>query len=120
VKGTTPPRLDALEDLVINSFRSLLLTALLAAAPLFASGLTGNLSGSLIDPSGSVIPGAEVSLTNIAVSQVRTMQSDSTGNFVFTHLLLSTYKLQGRSKGFKRCENDPDRRGLSPNRSPAN
>jgi hypothetical protein len=88
----------------MNSFRSLLLTALLAADSLFSQGLTGNLSGTLIDPSGSPIPGAEVTLTNVAVNQVRTTQSDANGSFVFTQLLPSTYKLQVSSKGFKRYE----------------
>lgn len=88
----------------MKSLRSLLLTALLAADSLFAQGLTANLSGSVIDPSGSAIPGAEITLTNVAVNQVRTAQSDSNGNFVFTQLLPSTYRLQVSSKGFKRYE----------------
>ncbi len=84
--------------------RFLSLSALLGAAHLYAQGLTANLSGSVIDPSGSAIPGAEITLTNVAVNQVRTAQSDSNGNFVFTQLLPSTYKLQVSSKGFKRYE----------------
>jgi hypothetical protein len=84
--------------------RFLSLSALLGAAHLYAQGLTANLSGSVIDPSGSAIPGAEITLTNVAVNQVRTAQSDSNGNFIFTQLLPSTYKLQVSSKGFKRYE----------------
>ncbi len=71
---------------------------------IFAQGLTGNLSGSVADPSGSAIPGAEITLTNIATNQVRTAQSDTNGDFVFTQLLPSTYKIQVSSKGFKRYE----------------
>lgn len=84
--------------------RSLLLAAVAASYSLMAQGLTGNLSGSVADPSGSAIPGAEITLTNIATNQVRTAQSDSNGDFVFTQLLPSTYKIQVSSKGFKRYE----------------
>lgn len=84
--------------------RSLLLAAVAASYALFAQGLTGNLSGSVADPSGSAIPGAEITLTNIATNQVRTAQSDTNGDFVFTQLLPSTYKIQVSSKGFKRYE----------------
>jgi hypothetical protein len=80
------------------------LCALAAAMSLFGQGLTGNLSGTVTDQSGSAVPGAEITLTNVATNQVRKSQSEPNGGFTFTQLLPSTYKLQVTSKGFKRYE----------------
>jgi hypothetical protein len=73
-------------------------------ASLYAQGLTGSISGSVADQSGSPIPGAEITLNNTGTGQNRSVQSDSTGAFVFTQLLPSTYKLTITSKGFKKYE----------------
>ncbi|MBS1831522.1 MAG: TonB-dependent receptor [Acidobacteria bacterium] len=75
-----------------------------AVSFLTGQGLTGSISGSVADPSGSAIAGAEVILTNIGTNQSRTLQSDSNGDFVFTQLLPSTYRVVVTSKGFKRYE----------------
>ena len=80
------------------------LCALAAAMSMFGQGLTGNLSGTVTDQSGSAVPGAEIILTNVATNQTRNAQADSTGGFVFTQLLPSTDKIQISSKGFKRYE----------------
>lgn len=73
-------------------------------ASLYAQGLTGSISGSIADQSGSPVPGAEITLNNIGTGQNRSVQSDTTGGFVFTQLLPSTYKLTVTSKGFKKYE----------------
>jgi len=73
-------------------------------ASLYAQGLTGSISGSIADQSGSPVPGAEITLNNIGTGQNRSVQSDATGGFVFTQLLPSTYKLTVTSKGFKKYE----------------
>lgn len=80
------------------------LCAFAAAMSMFGQGLTGNLSGTVTDQSGSAVPGAEITLTNIATNQVRNAQADPNGAFVFTQLLPSTYKIQISAKGFKRYE----------------
>lgn len=75
-----------------------------ASLSLYAQGLTGSISGSVGDQSGSAIAGAEITLNNTGTGQSRTGQTDSSGNFVFTQLLPSNYKLTVTSKGFKRYE----------------
>ena len=84
--------------------RIALLFAALTAICLNGQGLTGNLSGTVSDPSGAPVAGAEVVLTNVSTNQVRALQTDNSGDFVFTQLLPSTYKIQVSSKGFKRYE----------------
>ena len=84
--------------------RLALLSAMSASLTLFGQGLTGSISGNVTDQSGSAVPGSEVILTNVSTNQTRTLQSDASGDFVFTQLLPSTYKIQVNSKGFKRYE----------------
>jgi hypothetical protein len=79
--------------------------AVLATLPcLYGQGLTGSISGTVADPSGSPIAGAEIVLTNVGTGQARNAQSDSTGSFVLTQLLPATYNLTITSRGFKRYE----------------
>ncbi len=80
------------------------LFAISASLSLFGQGLTGTITGNVADPSGSPIPGADITLNNVGTGQNRSTQSDSTGAFVFTQLLPSTYKVTVTSKGFKRYE----------------
>lgn len=90
---------------MLNHFsRFAALFAISASLSLFGQGLTGTITGNVADQSGSPIPGAEITLNNVGTSQNRSTQSDSTGAFVFTRLLPSTYKVTVISKGFKRYQ----------------
>ena len=77
---------------------------LLSSLTLFGQGLTGSISGNVTDQSGAPVAGAEVLLTNVSTKQARSVQADVSGDFVFTQLLPSTYKIAVSSKGFKRYE----------------
>ena len=83
--------------------KSILIAALFAAVA-FSQGLTGSINGTVTDPSGSAISGAEITLTNIATSQRREARTDPTGSFVFTQLLPGTFRLAVSAPGFKRYE----------------
>lgn len=71
---------------------------------LYAQGLTGSITGTVADPSGSAIAGAEITLTNVATSQTRETKTDSNGDFVFTQILPGTFKLNVSATGFSRYE----------------
>ncbi len=81
---------------------SLALACLLTGAS--AQGLTGQISGSLTDPNGGVVPGARVEVINQETAQARTVTSDSEGNFVVTQLLPGTYSIAVTAGGFKKFE----------------
>ena len=54
------------------------LTLLLCITPIFAqTGSTGALTGTVMDPTGAVVPRATVSLTNTATNQSRTATTGS-------------------------------------------
>ncbi|MGC4050180.1 MAG: carboxypeptidase-like regulatory domain-containing protein [Paludibaculum sp.] len=92
------------------SKRSGLLTAalfLFAAtlpAPLVGQGLTGQLSGTILDASGGSVADAEVTIANALTGQTRTAQSTAEGYYLFTELLPGTYSLRINAKGFKKYE----------------
>lgn len=62
--------------------------------PTFAQATTGSLRGTVLDPSGLVVPGATVTARNEATG-VETPAATTTddGNFSFTNLILGTYSV---------------------------
>lgn len=84
--------------------RRLLLGCFLAPLIANGQGLTGQISGTVADPTGTRILGAEVVLTNVNTSQTRRVTTDNTGGFVFTQLLPGNYTLTVSQPGFKRYE----------------
>lgn len=81
----------------------LILAVLLVAAPVvFAqSVVTGDLTGTISDPSGAVVPDAAVTLKNAAEGTAVTTTTDATGGFRFALLKPGEYKLSVSQKGFK-------------------
>ena len=75
----------------------LLLTGVFA----FSQGQKTTVVGAITDPSGGVIPGAEVSLTRVSTNEVFTTISSATGEFVITTLTPDTYQLRVSASGFK-------------------
>lgn len=76
----------------------------LSGAALQAQEITGNISGTVTDPSGSVIPGASVTATNTGTGAQRATQTTSAGVFFLNNLSVGNYKLSVESTGFKRYE----------------
>ncbi len=82
----------------------LVVTILLAAgAPLVMSQTanTGALTGTVTDPSGAVIAGATVTVTNLATGQMRTATTNSTGSYQISLLPPGNYSVRFDAKGFK-------------------
>lgn len=67
-------------------------------------GLTGSISGTVTDPSGSAVPGAEITIVNVATTQTRQTKSQPDGDFVFTQLLPGTFRVSVSASGFKKYE----------------
>jgi len=64
-------------------------------------GATGAISGTVQDPSGAYVPGAEVRITNQGTGVlVRTTKTDSNGSFTATLLPVGTYTVSFVSGGF--------------------
>src|SRR6185503_12670190 len=64
----------------------------------------GRISGTVQDGSGALIPGAAVTVTNPATAFRQTLNTDSSGLFVFPSLPAGTYDLRVEKQGFKARE----------------
>ena len=71
------------------------------SSTLSGQSVTGQISGTLVDPTGAVIAGAEVRLTHVLSKQVKSFNTDSGGAFMFTGLLPGDYDLRVAQAGFK-------------------
>jgi outer membrane receptor protein involved in Fe transport len=58
------------------------------------------LSGTVKDPSGGIIPGAQVAITNVGTGVTRTVTSDNAGFYNATNLLPATYEVRVTATGF--------------------
>ena len=78
------------------------LICLLAALPaVYGQSVTGQISGTVVDPAGAVVPGATVQLTHDLSQQVHKFTTESTGSFIFTGLVPGAYSLHVTQAGFK-------------------
>jgi len=65
-----------------------------------AQQLTGTLSGTVMDSTGAVVPGAQVTLTNQTSGDVRKATADAQGRFVITAVQPADYSLKVEANGF--------------------
>ena len=70
------------------------------AAPAAQSGNAGPVHGTVTDPSGAVIPGAKVHLTNSVSGLDRTAQTDPTGQFEIANVPFNNYNISVTAPGF--------------------
>src|SRR5216683_1730287 len=81
-----------------------LLLALGVPSALQAQVITASVRGTVMDPSGSVIAGAEVTISNVDTGFSRSAKSGSDGEYNFPDLPLGTYKIRASHSGFKGSE----------------
>jgi len=68
---------------------------------LSAQQITGNIRGTVTDPSGAVIRGATVTATQAETGLSRATTTDRDGNYVLLELPVGHYRLQVAAKGFQ-------------------
>jgi hypothetical protein len=67
---------------------------------LFAQGFTA-VTGSVSDPTGAVIPGVEVTVTNASTGASRTVITNETGSYTVSQLPPGTYSISASLPGFR-------------------
>jgi len=72
----------------------------LSAIPLFAQTY-GEITGHISDPSGAAVPGAKISLTNVATNAVRMAESTASGVYTFPAVAPGLYTVKVEETGFK-------------------
>ena len=83
----------------------LILFALFAAILTLSTGnayaqAAGDISGTVLDSTGAVVPGTQVTLKNLGTNTVRTETSNSSGLYSFTNLLPGSYSVTATAPGF--------------------
>jgi len=79
-----------------------LVVCLAAVWPAMAQQITGNIRGTVIDPTGAIVRGATVSATRIETGLVRTTATDIAGAYILLELPVGHYQLQVEAKGFQK------------------
>ena len=82
----------------------LLAVAAFLAVPASAQLTVGSVTGTVVDATGAVIPGATVTLTNEATGVTREQETSGTGTFMFDRVRPGAYSLRVSMSGFKTHE----------------
>src|SRR5262245_19037571 len=85
------------------------LLALLLILPiqnLHAQATKASLVGTVTDSSGAVVPGVEVTVTEINTNVARTVPSNDSGYYVFSNLNPGVYRVEAKLTGFKTAVQD--------------
>lgn len=81
---------------------TLALLLLTATPPLWAQrGSEGTVAITVFDPTGSIVPGAQLQLQDLATNDVRKAATQEKGTYTFVNLSLGRYKLTVSNPGFK-------------------
>ncbi|HLH30636.1 MAG TPA: carboxypeptidase-like regulatory domain-containing protein, partial [Terriglobia bacterium] len=72
--------------------------------PVFAQLNSGSINGGVTDPTGAVIPGVTVTVTDVERGVSRTLLTDEAGQYLAPSLTPGTYSVRGELAGFQTVE----------------
>ncbi len=84
----------------MKTFQAFLATLLVCASAFAQSGGTAQISGTVHDPSGSAVPGAQVKATKTDTDQTRTVETGADGSYLLPNLPVGPYRLEISKEGF--------------------
>jgi hypothetical protein len=87
-------------------FGAFLCSVLLLVANVFGQETTGGLQGTVKDPSGAVVPKAEVVLIGSSLVGSKNSEADSAGYYRFANLPPGIYTLTAKATGFSELKRD--------------
>jgi len=64
--------------------------------------LPGQLGGIVVDPSGAVVPNAQVTVTHVNTGAVRNVMTDSSGRWIISSMTSGAVEFSAAASGFKR------------------
>ena len=76
----------------------------LAICPALHSQARGSVAGNIVDKSGSVVPGASVTVTSQSTGQARAVKTDGTGHYDVPLLSVGAYNIRVDATGFQSTE----------------
>lgn len=66
------------------------------------TSVLGTISGIVTDPSGAVIPGVQITITNTGTQQVFTSTSNNSGFFTIPNMPSANYNVEASKSGFEK------------------
>jgi len=81
--------------------KKLLVAVCIFATVLFSQVSTSRMDGMVTDPSGAAVPGAEVTVTNLATDQISKTTTTEHGEWALPSMPAGTYKITITKPGFK-------------------
>ena len=85
---------------------NVLVFVVFACLSLSAQQITGNIRGTVSDPTGAVIQGSPVTARQVETGLSRSTTTDRNGNYVLLELPVGHYRLQVAAKGFQQYVQD--------------
>lgn len=82
-------------------FLAILTNVLVLAVSASAQTSFGRISGTVTDPAGAVIAGANITITNVDTQATRTAVTDKSGFYSVTELAVGNYSVSASEKGFR-------------------
>lgn len=98
------------EEMKKQTFATLLVAGFLflsSLAPVSAQVITSTIYGSVVDPSGSGIPGAKVTVNDQRTGATATTSTDASGEFTISSIQAGIYAVQIDADGFKSVRQSP-------------
>ncbi|MGD1069768.1 MAG: TonB-dependent receptor [Bryobacteraceae bacterium] len=84
----------------LSSVAPLFALLTLGAFNAFPQAETGQIIGTVSDPSGAVVPNAKVTVKSVATATERSQTTDAAGSFIFPNLQPETYEVAVEATGF--------------------
>jgi hypothetical protein len=82
-------------------FKRSLFVPLFVMASAAAFAQTATVLGTVTDPTGSVVPGATITITNTGTNAKRVLQTNSAGSYIAPELQIGPYSVRAEAAGFK-------------------
>jgi hypothetical protein len=91
-----------MKNLILSLF-----LAICGAVCAMAQNANGRIVGSVTDPQGAVVPGAQISVTNVSTNDSRQTTSGADGTYQVLNLPIGTYRVTAEHAGFTKVVTDP-------------
>src|SRR6266571_4049392 len=94
------------ETLLLEMAPVVFVFAFCQTSPVHGQAVKGTLLGTVTDPAGSVISGANVTITEVSTNLSSSTKTNESGNYVFGNLDRGVYRLEVQHQGFKKAIRD--------------
>src|SRR5215472_407960 len=95
--------ITGLRSLVFGSVLLLGVIVVSSGGVIYGQAVNGTLLGTITDPAGAVVPGANVTITEVNTNLSRSTVTNESGNYIFGNLERGVYRIEVQVTGFKKA-----------------